>query len=406
MAAALAFQTLFALVPVMIVATVMVKAVRGTDEFLQLVRDLLTSLKLDAIVMVPPDVVSVEGAPPTITLSEWLVGLVEQAASVNLAAVGWGGLAVIAYAAISLMITIEDSFNIIYRAPVGRPWRRRIPIYWFVLTVSPALMGITWYLKGFVAEWVEFTSVWPWLIIGTGLLWDVMVIWLVLFVSYMLLPNTVVAVRPAMIGALVAAILLEVGIHFLDVYLTNAFAINQLYGSLGLIPLFMLWGNLMWLGLLFGSELSATLQMLDGRDLQDVPTKPVSHGMVDPASVVTMMEVIAGRFADGQTALVHELAEIVGIPEPVVSRILDQLVDEGILHRIDGAPGSLTLARPPQSITAEQLIEIGFHLADQNGSGKTSAIIERLREAQCRLLSNTTLASLLTNNSPSTETQS
>jgi len=145
MAAALAFQTLFALVPVIIVATVLVKAVRGIDDFLQLVRDLLISLKLDAIVMVPPDIVQAEGTPHTITLAEWLVGLVEQAASVNLAAVGWGGLAVIAYAAISLMITIEDSFNIIYRAPVGRPWRRRIPIYWFVLTISPALMGITWY---------------------------------------------------------------------------------------------------------------------------------------------------------------------------------------------------------------------------------------------------------------------
>ena len=41
MAAALAFRSLFALLPVIIVATVVVKAYRGTEEFLRLTRDLL-----------------------------------------------------------------------------------------------------------------------------------------------------------------------------------------------------------------------------------------------------------------------------------------------------------------------------------------------------------------------------
>ncbi len=406
MAAALAFRSLFALLPVIIVATVVVKAVRGTDDFLQLVRDLLVSFKLDAIVMVPPDIVPTEGTPQAITLAEWLVGLVAQAASVNLAAVSWVGVAVIVYAAISLMVTIENGFNIIYRAPEGRPWRRRVPIYWFVLTISPVLMGITWYLNGFVEGWVQSATVWPWLIVGTSLLWSVFMTWLVLFVAYMLMPNTVVTIRPAMIGALVSAILFEIGKHFLDAYLTNAFAINQLYGSLGLIPLFMFWGYLMWLGLLFGLEVSATLQMLAGRDIQEVPSTPPTHGMVDPATVVTTMEVVAERFAAGQTALPHDLAETVGVPEPTIHRILNQLVEEGILHRIDGPQGSLALARPAQSIRAEQLIEVGFHLADQGGSGRRSAIIERLREAQRRLVANTTLANLLLADHPSPKSQS
>ena len=406
MAAALSFRSLFALVPVMIVATVLVKAYRGTEDFLQLTRDLLVSFKLDLIVIVPPDIVPTEGTPQTTTLAEWLTGLVAQAASVDLSAVGWVGVAVIAYAAVSLMVTIENGFNIIYRAPQGRPWTRRLPIYWSVLTLSPVLMGITWFLNSFVEEGVQAASVAPWLIAAINIAWGITMTWLVLFVSYRLLPNTVVKVRPAMIGALVAAILFEIGKHFLDVYLTNVFAINQLYGSLGLIPLFMFWGYLMWLCLLFGLEVSATLQMLAGRDIQDVPARGPTDGIVDPAAVVSTMEVIAERFAAGQSTLSHELAETVGVAEPTVTRILDQLVDKGILYRIDGAQGTLALARPPESITAEQLIEIGFQLVDQGGGHRRSTIIESLRQAQLRLAANTTLANLLLRGDSSAQPQS
>ena len=91
MAAALSFRSLFALVPVMIVATVLVKAYRGTEDFLQLTRDLLVSFKLDLIVIVPPDIVPTEGTPQTTTLAEWLTGLVAQAASVGLVCSRLGG---------------------------------------------------------------------------------------------------------------------------------------------------------------------------------------------------------------------------------------------------------------------------------------------------------------------------
>ena len=89
-----------------------------------------------------------------------------------------------------------------------------------------------------------------------------------------------------------------------------------------------------------------------------------------------------------------------------MTRILDQLVDKGILHRIDGAQGTLALARPPESITAEQLIEIGFQLVDQGGGHRRSTIIESLRQAQLRLAANTTLANLLLRGDSSAQPQS
>ena len=49
MAGALAFRSLFALLPVFIVGMIVIKAVRGTDSFLDLAQQLFTSLNLDDV---------------------------------------------------------------------------------------------------------------------------------------------------------------------------------------------------------------------------------------------------------------------------------------------------------------------------------------------------------------------
>jgi len=54
MAAALAFRTLFALVPILIVGMVVVKSMRGRDGFLELTNELFAAVNLDEVRIVPP----------------------------------------------------------------------------------------------------------------------------------------------------------------------------------------------------------------------------------------------------------------------------------------------------------------------------------------------------------------
>ncbi|NIR32443.1 MAG: YihY/virulence factor BrkB family protein, partial [Gammaproteobacteria bacterium] len=61
------------------------------------------------------------------------------------------------------------------------------------------------------------------------------------FTAYRWLPHTHVRFKPAAIGALFAAIALTGGKAFLTAYVGNTFSVRHLYGSLGLIPLFMFW---------------------------------------------------------------------------------------------------------------------------------------------------------------------
>lgn len=270
LAAALAFRTLFALVPVLIVATIVVRGLRGTDAFMHLTHQLIISLKLDEIHIVPPAEVVRNGGSASMSLAEWLEELVGQATKVNVSAVGWVGVALIAYAAISLMVTIENAFNTICRAPQGRPWTRRVPLYWFVLTVSPIALGMAWWINNEVASWIDSVTTWQVVWTLASALWRLLASWCILVVIYTQMPNTTVKFRSAAAGALVAALLFEVGKQTLDAYLQNAFSISQLYGSLGLVPLFMFWVYLMWLAVLFGLEVSATLQALRGREWEEM----------------------------------------------------------------------------------------------------------------------------------------
>ncbi len=393
MAAALAFRTIFALIPVLVVATIAVKAISGTDAFLQLTHNFLAETKLADVNLVPP----ADAATPadaTVSLSQWLEDLVREATDVNLAAVGWIGFALIIYAAISLMVTIEDSFNSVYRAPEGRPWSVRVPLYWFVLTISPVAMGITWFIHGRLTQRFELFG--TWIAIG-GIVWSVSLGWMLLFAVYKLIPSTTVGIRPALVGAFASSVLLEIGKRFFDAYLSNAFSISHLYGSLGLIPLFMFWMYLMWLAVLFGLEVSATLQMIHGRDLEETRQRRSRHnGLFDPVSVVTVMEVIAARFNEGKSTGARFVAEACSLPEAVVVTIVGRLVESGILHRVETEENAVALARPPEQVTAEELIEIGFQLVDDASSSRHSPLVERLRLAQRSLAGQTTLANLST----------
>ena len=232
MAAALAFRTLFGLAPVLIVATIVVKAVKGSAALLASFRDLLVAVGLDKIQIVSLS----ESGTTAQTLAEWLEHLVGQLASTNLAAIGWVGFAVIIYAANSLLVTIEKSFNVIYRAPEGRPWTRRVPLYWFLLTISPAFLGLASYYNNQFDTWVASVDTWQWLLVAARTVWSFGFAWLFMFAVYKLIPNSTVSIRPAMTGALVAAALLEFGKHSLGAYLQGALFDQSIVRLPGISP--------------------------------------------------------------------------------------------------------------------------------------------------------------------------
>ena len=397
MAGALAFRTLFALLPVMVLGTVLIRAFGGFDELQSKLGAWLAELGLDQFKMSSN---GTEGAPDSgiaagESLSEWLLGLVGQVQEFNLAAIGWVGLAVVIYSAIGLMVTIEKSFNIIYRAPEGRSWPRRLTIYWTVLTLGPGAIAGAMYVGNYIDGLVSAQGGWWSLVRAAPVIWNYITVWAVTLALYKLIPNTRVTFRSAAFGALLAAILLELGRRTLGAYFANAVSFSQLYGSLGLIPVFMFWVYVMWLVILFGLEVSATLQMLGGRRLEEIESKHRS-GLVDPTAVLLVTQVVARHFESSHPTTAREIADETGIAESTVILMIEELVAANFLNRLDGEDGAVALARPPDQVSADELIEIGYRMVDEGTTGARSVLIQRLREAQKNLAAQVTLAKLAT----------
>ena len=173
MAAALAYRTVFGLVPVLAIGVAVLGGFASDEQVTESVTRILDLAGLDEIAVPPPPVGMENGDPgaaggvsPTgqqvpsaeTALDEWLKGLVTKVRGVSFVAIGLTGLIILAYASISFMIEIERSANQVYRAPTGRSWVRRVTQYWTTLTLGSLFLFGTFYVGDRMTDWVDTFS--------------------------------------------------------------------------------------------------------------------------------------------------------------------------------------------------------------------------------------------------------
>jgi phosphoadenosine phosphosulfate reductase len=164
------------------------------------------SAGLDEVRIMPADGAAAAG---TVSLGTWLEDMIRKFGTIDLETLGLVGLAAMIYAAVAMMVTIEDCFNTIYRAPQGRSWLRRMPVYWTVLTVGPIGIALLFVVDSHVGRWIASVEARAGLIHVLGVVWSISIITLMLLGTFVLLPNTQVSWRSAIGGAFVSAVLLH-----------------------------------------------------------------------------------------------------------------------------------------------------------------------------------------------------
>ena len=256
MAASLTYRTLFGMLPVTVVGAGVAKAIMGKARFELFLHDAIAAVGMNKV-----QLDTAEGAE-SITLGSWLSDIVSTGMNVNIAALTWIGLLILVYAAITLLVDIEMSFNIICRGKQGRSWLHRIPLYWFVLTFGPVLMAVAFWTDSAAGGIIDSILPWKWLSWTVTVSWDFFLGWLCLLFLYRYVPTVKMRLKSIMVGAFVATLLLLVGKESLGLYFNHALSLQHMYGSLGLVPVFMFWLYLMWLIVLLGLQISAIVQQV------------------------------------------------------------------------------------------------------------------------------------------------
>ena len=301
---------------------------------------------------------------------------------------GWIALVtgfVLLYAALSMIIEVEKSFNQICGAPGGRSWPRRLVLYWTMLTLGGVLLAATFLAGDALADVVRGSKGGALRSSLAGYGVSVLISTVLLLAAYWLIPNIRLKFRPVLAGAFIAAVCWELGKLGFTGYLRYSTGYAQFYGSLALLPLFLLWIYVTWVIVLLGLQSAYTLQHFSrlvragDEDRRDGPR------LVDPAVAVAVMASVVGSHAKGLTPDAGAIGDAIGTEASVVDALVRRLERAGLLRRVtgnDGDEGWLP-AKPGDQIGADEVLEAVRDLDASRSAGVVSGLLGELWSARC-----------------------
>ncbi len=238
-AAALTYMTLFAIVPMTTVAYSMFSAIPAFKGMGEQVQSFIFTH------FIPSSGQEIQ---------DYLTGFSEQAR--ELTYVGAGMLLITAYL---MLKNIEKTFNAIWDVGESRSGLQNFLLYWAVLSLGPLCLGagmaMSTYLLSLKLLFGEdnlgvstlFFQFFPWVLTSAAFT-----------LLYLAVPNCKVRFRDAATGGLITAILFEVTKDLFTWFVSQT-SFELIYGAFAMVPLFLMWINILWMIVLAGAVLVRTI---------------------------------------------------------------------------------------------------------------------------------------------------
>lgn len=369
-AAALTFQTTLSLVPVLAVATTMLRSAGALDGESRLVEFLATQ--------VLPDLRDL--ATHVRAFSE----------KMSTGAAGPIGLFFTFVACYSLYSGVEKVFSDIWRVRIRRGLMRKFLTFYALVTILPVLASLHLYWSG--------------TLIGSGFaarfLGPLTIQWVALFLTNKLLPSTAVRWQSALAGTLVTGILLELlkwgFVTFAKGILLTSY--SGTYGTLALVPLLLVWIYASWLLVLLGAEIahaSQNLKQLDAEDRRQQRDEPM-NGLV----AAQLLAAVAADYQRGGKGVAPDvLAHDFGLSPEVVDRIADRLKACGLIAEVQGDKQGFIPGRAADAILMTDVLaafrSTDLEIAEGALSPALSQLVQDLEDSRQQRIAGVTMADLM-----------
>jgi membrane protein len=318
-------------------------------------------------------------------------------------ALGVIGMLLLIYVAIQMLASIESTFNDIWGVTRGRNWLRRIVLYWTTITLGPLLIvGALGLASGSHLQTTRN------LIAQMPLVGDLVfeflpfvVLWLTFTLIYLLVPNTKVQFGAAFIGGIVGGSLWHLNNVFGFLYVSRVVSNSQIYGKLGLVPVFMVGLYFSWVILLFGAQVAYAWQNRHSY-LQEKLVENVNQRGREFIAL-RLMTLIGQHFQHGErAATLQQISASLGIPTKLVQQVLQPLLAARLVTEIVGAEPAYLPARPLDSINAHHILRAvragsGQDVATRDEPSRAEVLGEfaKIEEAERAAASSVTLLALV-----------
>jgi len=280
--------------------------------------------------------------------------------SVSGGVVGSVGFALLAWTLVGTIKKVEDSFNYLWRVQQPRSFARRVSEYLTLIVVGPVILVVFIGMSRRALESAPIRELGrlPLLDIltATGIKLAPYVMVSVFFTAlYLLVPNTRVRWRPAVIGALVAGILWAAVGRGFTAFVVHSTRLTIVYAGFAFIVSALIWTYLGWVILLAGALLSFYIQ---NPTYLRLGLQELKLSSIEVEQLALRLMYFVGRtyVTGGQRWSVNGLATELGLPGVAVAQMIGTLESAGLL--VVTEDDELLPARDIGRIAVSEILEI------------------------------------------------
>jgi membrane protein len=288
--------------------------------------------------------------------------ILERTRGFSFAGLGTLGAAVLLVTTVLGISTVENDLNAIWGVRQQRTLARRFADYLAVLVVGPALLATAlslattlrsqWLVQRLI-EYPIFSMLYD---LGLQQAPTVMLAAAFSFL-YWFLPNTRVRPFAAMLGGIVAGVLVVLAQSLYLGLTVGSVRYGAIFGTFAALPLLLVWIYLFWAVVLFGAEVAFAYDNLSVYR-REVRGRAASPAESEAVGLRIALE-IARAFRDGAPAWTAEaLAEAMDVPVRTVRAVLAELERAGIVAPRGAAEdeGAFQLGRPAETIPVTEVV--------------------------------------------------
>jgi membrane protein len=276
----------------------------------------------------------------------------------NVGTLGAIGAAFLILTVVSLLGSIEATFNHIWRVKMGRSWYRKVTDYVSVVLLTPFLLLVAVAITSSLHEqrllrWLLDTEYIGGALLAVLRLVPFAINVLALGVLYAVMPNRRPNVRAIAIGAVAAGCawqLVQMGYVALQIGVARY---NAIYGALAQLPVTLVWIYVSWVVVLAGVELAAVVEFGP-----DPGTREWSRASRWGTALQVLVRAAESFRTSGGGIEPQHLAAEMQVDSHLVADVTEKLRDAHFLAAVEGAPGTYVLARDPSCIDLAMLAAV------------------------------------------------
>ena len=287
--------------------------------------------------------------------------ILEFVSNMKVGILGSIGFVLLFYTVISLIKKIEDALNLIWKVRRGRSFARRFSDYISITLLGPVLLfaaiGLTASASSntLIQELIKI-KILGLIVIYAGKGLSYLIVIVAFTFIYILIPNTKIKIKSALIGGSIAGILWQLTGWFFASFVASSTQYTAIYSSFAVLIIFLIWLYMNWTILLIGAQISYCHQNILFLNLRKEAFK-LSSRLKEKLALIIMYLISDNYFHNKEKLSIETLTEKLGIQQEDVLDTVNILIENNILIETSDDPPYYIPAKDIGSITLSEILK-------------------------------------------------